>query len=105
MEALILKVALWVLTVAGGAVGLENFLENYLIDKVPAWAKGLVSPIVSAVFGIIMHLQAGLPFEQAMVAALGLHAGTTLVHNHPNLTSASWPTAPLDAAGVPGSEG
>jgi hypothetical protein len=105
MEALLpllLKFAVWGLGLFGGAASLENLLENYLMDHLPTWAKGLVVPVVALTFGVVANVYNGMPLSQALAAALTLGGLTTAIHNHPDLTSGELPPPPADAAGVPG---
>lgn len=100
----IFKALLWVVGLFGGMPALENLLENFVMDKMPQWAKPYVVPVISAVFAVIAGVQGGLSWPAAIAAALTLWGGTTAVHNSPTLTSADWalPAPPATADGVPG---
>lgn len=104
MEATIVKLLFGALGLFGGAHKLENLLENYVMDKVPAGFKGLVVPVISAVFAALAAWQGGVDPVTAFLAALGFAGYVDKVHNDPKTTSASWalPPPPEDALGVPG---
>lgn len=101
MEALLLKVAVWSLSLFGGAAVLENTLENYLMEHLPPKLRGLVVPVVSLAFAIVANLYGGMAWPDALAGAFALAGATTTIHNHPDLTSAL-PQPPATADGVPG---
>src|SRR6478672_5721651 len=92
--ALILKLAVWGIGLFGGAATLENVLENYLMDHLPSWAKGLIVPVVSLAFAVVAGLYHGMSWDQALGAALGLAGLTTAIHNNPSLTTGELPPPP-----------
>lgn len=104
MEALLVKALFGVLGLFGGAKALENMLENYLMSRVPQWAKPLVVPIVSFVFAVALNVHGGMAWDQALAAGFALWGGTAYIHDNPNTTSADWalPNPPKEADGVPG---
>ncbi len=90
------KLGLWAIGIFGGAHALENVLENYIMDHIPAKFKGLVVPVVSLVFAVVGGVQGGLSFGEALTAGLGLAGLTTRIHNDPATTSADLvPPPPL----------
>lgn len=98
---LLTKGAFWAIGLFGGATMLENTLENYIMEHCPQWAKGLVVPVISLVFAIVANMQGGLSWQEALTAALTIAASTTLIHNHPDLTTRDLPAAPATAEGLP----
>lgn len=110
MEAMIplfIKILFGAMALFGGAAALENSLENYVMSRVPAWAKGAVVPVISTLFAFGIALQGGASFGQAVAAGLALWGVTVKIHNDPVLTSADplaglpLPPPPDKADGVP----
>ncbi len=102
--AALVKMATWALALFGGAHKLENLLENYVMPKVPDAFKGLVVPVISALFAVIAAVHGGVAPLQAGLVALGFAGYVDKVHNSPTTTSADWalPEPPADPLGVPG---
>lgn len=104
-ESLLIKALVGIIGLFGGASALENLLENYLMDKVPAWAKPMVVPVVAFIFTVVSAIYGGLPWDQALAAGFALWGGTVTLHNVPATTSRDTdpflPAPPASADGLP----
>lgn len=94
MLPLLLKLITWTLSLGGGAAVLENKLELYLMDHLPAWARGLVTPAIAAVGAYLAHTNLGISLPEAGAWGVFFNGLVELFHNMPATTSRDLPPIP-----------
>lgn len=108
----LLVALIWKLvTLFGGAKGIEKLLEDFLMNQpwMPAAAKKYVVPVGALITALVVALTGGVPMQDALQQAVLTAVAIFFVHDHPALTAAdtaAWTLGlPADAStGLPGDD-